>query len=167
MQLVASLLEGLLSTCFTIPTSSTSADTTSGIPGSVPPTPAPDLKRTVSVTSSSGLDQVESEIAPSESVSSTAFSQIQQVRYYLMTIKNCNGAWFLAVESRVLFARQIRPKTFQTDDVALGDPCTVSDMLLLDFEFHAQIITNPRRYTDLCRSTSLQWNLRGRFSDAF
>ena len=79
MQLVANLLEGLLSTCFTIPTSSTSADITSGVTAPVAATPAPDLKRTVSVTSSSGLDQVESEVAPSESVSSTTFSQIQQV----------------------------------------------------------------------------------------
>ena len=77
MQLVANLLEGLLSTCFTIPSSSTSADTTSGVTASVPATPVPALKRNFSVTSSSSLDQVESELA--ESVSSTAFSQIQQV----------------------------------------------------------------------------------------
>ena len=85
MKLVANLVEGLLSTCFTIPTSCTSADTTSGTVGPVPATPGPDLKRTVSITSSSGLDQVESEVAPSESVSSTAFSQIHQVWYYNIT----------------------------------------------------------------------------------
>ena len=94
MQLVANLLEGVLSTCFTIPTSSTSADTTSGTTAPVAATPAPDLKRTVSVTSSSGLDQVESEVAPSESVSSTAFSQIQQVWYYNKTFKT--SAWYLS-----------------------------------------------------------------------
>ena len=93
MQLVANLLEGLLSTCFTIPTSSTSDDTTSGTTAPVAATPAPDLKRTVSVTSSSGLDQVESEVAPSESVSSTAFSQIQQVWYYNKTLRLLLGIW--------------------------------------------------------------------------
>lgn len=96
MQLVANLLEGLLSTCFTIPISSTSADTTSGTTGPVPATPAPDFKRTVSVTSSSGLDQVENEVAPSESVSSTAFSQIQQVWHYYITFKNFTGGWWPA-----------------------------------------------------------------------
>lgn len=81
MHLIANLLEGLLLTCLTNPTTATSADATSGIPGSVPPTPAPGLKRTVSLTSSSAADQVESESVPSESVSSTAFSQVQQVLY--------------------------------------------------------------------------------------
>ena len=92
MQLVANLLEGLLSTCFTIPTSSTSADpTNSAVTASVPATPAPALKRTVSVTSSSGLDQVESEVA--ESVSSTAFSQIQQVWHCNKHLRILLGVW--------------------------------------------------------------------------
>ena len=80
MQLVASLLESLLLTCFSNQTSS--FDATSGVPSSVPPTPAPDLKRRKSVSSSSGMERVECESLPSESVSSTAFSQIQQVLYH-------------------------------------------------------------------------------------
>lgn len=101
MLLVANLLEGLLSTCFTIPTSSTSADTTSGTTAPVAATPAPDLKRTVSVTSSSGLDQMESEVAPSESVSSTAFSQIQQVWHFSKAFKNFVWCLVACIKSRL------------------------------------------------------------------
>lgn len=106
MQLVANLLEGLLSTCFTIPTSSTSADTTnSGVTASVPATPAPVLKRTVSVTSSSGLDQVKSEVA--ESVSSTAFSQIQQVWHHNKTFKNFARCLVAFIKTRLYLRFQL------------------------------------------------------------
>ena len=116
MQLVANLLEGLLSTCFTIPTSPTSADPTSGTTAPVPAASAPDLKRTVSVTSSSGLDQVESEAAPSESVSSTAFSQIQQVWHYSKTFKNFAWCLVACVIRLSLFAFSIL-SSFELKDI--------------------------------------------------
>lgn len=94
MQLVANLLERLLLTCFFDPTTTTSADTTSGIPGSVPPTPTPGLKRTVSLTSSSGMDQVETESVPSESLSSTTISQVQQVLHYRELFRTWTGLAF-------------------------------------------------------------------------
>ena len=110
MQLVANLLEGLLSTCFTIPTSSTSPDTTnSGVTASVPATSAPALKRSVSLTSSSGLDQMESEVA--ESVSSTAFSQIQQVWYYSKTFKNCAWCLVACIKTRHYSRLKLLPRS--------------------------------------------------------
>lgn len=79
MQLVANLLEGVLTTCFSTPTSSSSADTTSGMPTSVTHPTTPAMRRTTSLASSSFQDQVESEMAPTETVSSMTFSQVQQV----------------------------------------------------------------------------------------
>ena len=119
MQLVANLLEGLLSTCFTIPTSSTSADTTSGKTAPVPATPAPDLKRTVSVTSSSGLDQVESEVAPSESVSSTAFSQIQQVWCYNIDIRHKKSSLFACSIFALSEQKDFRSKNLRSGHLVL------------------------------------------------
>ena len=94
MQLVANLLENLLLTCFFNPTTITSADTTSGIPGSVPPTPTPGLKRTMSLTSSSGMDQLETDSVRSESLSSTTISQVQQVLHYSELFRTRTGLAF-------------------------------------------------------------------------
>lgn len=90
MKLVANLLENLLLTCFFNPTT----NTTSGIPGSVPPTPTPGLKRTVSLTSSSGMDQLETDSVPSESLSSTTISQVQQVLHYSELFRTRTGLAF-------------------------------------------------------------------------
>lgn len=94
MKLVANLLKNLLLTCFFNPTTNTSADTASGIPGSVPPTPTPGLKRTVSLTSSSGMDQLETDSVPSESLSSTTISQVQQVLHYSELFRTRTGLAF-------------------------------------------------------------------------
>ena len=51
-------------------------------------------------------------------------------------------------------------RNFETtkDDVVL---CSVSDWLLLGFEFSRAITTNQRRYMDLYRATSSEWNFSG------
>ena len=86
MHLVASLLEAVLLTCVSKPSTSSSGDVISGQIGSVPPTPIPVLQRTGSATSSSAMvDQADVEISPSDSVSSATFSQIQQVFVILLT----------------------------------------------------------------------------------
>ncbi|XP_068695500.1 intermembrane lipid transfer protein VPS13B-like isoform X2 [Montipora foliosa] len=78
LHLLANLVQSLPIFSISRQTSPTSTDATTGVPSTTPPAAAPDPQRTNSVSSSSGVEQVESESLKSESVSSAAYSQIQQ-----------------------------------------------------------------------------------------